>query len=155
MPGALSMVSRGVSPLFSSLLLAMIVLSVGAYVVIYVLSHLNYLEQQMESSQERLLYRFSQSIALLSTYINDGMLYILMSTGDTYAVIRGVYVNNTLYTSNCLISIDGSTPSSISGGVYVAPHSFVSINCSVGPASFAKVVVVYDGGEVVAYARVS
>ncbi len=148
-------VERGISPIFSAILLTLIVLSVGAYVVIYAISHLNYLKQQMSSSEERLIFRFSQSIALLSTYINNGVLYVLMSTGDTYAVLKDIYVNDTLYTSNCLVSIDGSAPTPFRSGIYVAPHTFVAISCSIGTATFAKVTVVYGGGEVVAYAKAS
>ncbi len=148
---------RGVSPLVSAVIMTLIVLGVGAYVVAYAITNFHSIAQRISYSSQRALLEMSQDIAVLAAYINSSLsptkLYVLLATGGSPAKILAIYVNDEPYNSLCLFSVDGSTPTTISSsGIYVPPRSFVSIECP-APGTYAKVTIVYEGGEVTVYAK--
>ena len=150
-------VYKGVSPLVSSIILTLIVLGIGAYIVAYAITSFNSMTQQIESSSQRTLYQASQDLAILAAYINSSVLptklYVLAATGGSPANLLAIYVNGKLYNSQCLVSVDGSTPTLIpSKGLYIPPRSFISITCP-APGKSAVVTLVYEGGEVTARAN--
>jgi len=144
---------KGVSPLVSSLILVLVVLGVGAYVVAYAIATLDRVKQEFSSSLAREVSEESHDLGILATYINGSTLYVLLATGDTPAVLQGVYVNGSEYTPMCLVEVNGVSKT-VGSGLYVPSNSFIAIQCPLPPGSSCAVVrVVYDGGWVVGIAR--
>ena len=151
------MTFKAVSPLVSSVILMLIVLGIGVYIVAYAFMNFQLYSQRISWESQRKLLAASQDIGILATYINTlsspRKLYVLLATGGSPVKILAVYINDTLYNDRCSISINGSPPSSIpTNGIYAPPKSFIAITCSV-LGNFAKVVVIYEGGSVFAYAK--
>ncbi|NPA97605.1 MAG: hypothetical protein GXO32_08400 [Crenarchaeota archaeon] len=149
-------ITKGVSPLVSAIILTLIVLGVGAYIVAYAITSFNSMVQRIKFSNQRVLYQVSQDLAILAAYINSSALptklYVLAATGGSPAKLLAIYVDNQPYNSQCLVSVDGSTPTLIpKEGIYIPPQSFVSITCP-APGKTATVTLVYEGGEVTVHA---
>ncbi len=147
-----TVLSRGVSPYVSTIILTLIVLGVGSYLLVSALSRFQAETQNLRREAQRLEYEARQALSVVASFINGTELAIYVATGDWPTKILGIYVNDTLFMDRCSCTIVGSDEVSWS----VPPYALAYISCDLSTISssptFVDVKIVYEGGEVVTHA---
>ncbi|ALL00793.1 hypothetical protein Pyrde_0743 [Pyrodictium delaneyi] len=143
---------RGISELTSAALLALIVISIGGLVVIRVIESIQTGIQEATNQLIEAEMSLRQALGVTAAYIDSlGNLIVVLVSGDFPVKLQDVYINDTLWSSQCRAASAGRT-GPIEGFV-VQPYSIVVITCSVGAASYADVKIVYEGGSVATRAQ--
>jgi len=140
-----SRVSRGISELTATVLLALIIIAAGGLVLINYYSSWSSEWHLYASSYQKALSMVNEAVVdLVYGYYNvsEGALHLVLSVGNGGVTIDAVYINESIYwrrgdpglTVNGVQRSDGSLPSSaalvelvISRGISVAPGSELSV----------------------------
>lgn len=144
---------RGISELVSATLLALIVIIIGGIIVAKMLSELNARINQISKNLVEAEMSLSQAVDIAIAYIDgNGDLQLVVATGDFPVKLYGLYVNSTL-ASGCTVSLTNGETGALEG-FEIPAYSLARITCSLGPgAAAADVKLIYEGGEVHAYAQ--
>ncbi|NPA97511.1 MAG: hypothetical protein GXO32_07930 [Crenarchaeota archaeon] len=147
-----AVLSRGVSPYVSTIILTILVLGFGSYLIAYAVSQFGAEEQALREQVQRMEMNARQSLDVLASFINGTQLVVYLATGSWPVSIDGIYVNGTLAASMCTCSVVGSNASCSEA----PPYSVIYISCNLSPLSpsprSATIEVVYGGGEVETHA---
>ncbi|KSW12552.1 hypothetical protein CF15_07495 [Pyrodictium occultum] len=140
------------SELLSATLLALIVISVGGFLLAKVLSTVNERMNEISQSALRAENRLHQALDIAMAYIDSsGNLQVVVASGDYPVKLQRLYVNST--SANCTVYLTNGDQGPVEGFT-VPPYSLARITCSLGSgAESADVKVVYQGGEVYAHAQ--
>lgn len=142
---------KGVSEYVSALLLMLIVLGGGVIIYLTFTSSLTSERQGLERSFIETRIAVSQNLVVSAAYINYTGDLVVIIVSDHFPVrLWNVYVNDTLYTSSCTISVESSSSS-----VYryvLPPYSIGVLKCPVSGSGSVYFRITYDGGVVEGYA---
>ena len=144
---------RGISELVSASLLALIVVIIGGIILAKMLGELNARINQISESLIEAEISLSQAVDIAIAYIDrDGNLQLVVATGDFPVKLHGLYVNSTP-ASSCTVSLTTGETGALEG-FDIPAYSLARITCSLGPGAVAAdVKLIYEGGEVHAYAQ--
>ncbi len=145
---------RGVSELVSASLLALIVVIVGGAVAAAIMQHAAATRQLAEQEYINNVLKARQELEIAITYIDGNDLVAIIVTDNMPVRLNDVYINGTLVTGNCRISLNnGETVTSIKG--YTLPYyTAATLRCTMPHAAqYAKLLIVYEGGEAYAEAK--
>ncbi len=138
---------KGISEYVSALLLMLIVLGAGAIIYLTFTSTLTSEKQGIEKSFIESRIAMSQNLVVSAAFINStGNLVVVLVSDNTHVRLWNVYINDTLYTDSCTITVD-STPSSVYQYV-LPPYSVGVLKCPVGNSGSVYFRITYDGGAV-------
>ncbi len=138
---------RAISEYASAIMLAIIVLASGAAIYIYAMSVVNSSYQRIQNELMQAEQSMRQDIVISAAFISGSTLVAFLVAGDFPTKILGVYINETpatctLYIGNSAYSLPATIP----------PYTLAVLKCPVS-GTFAKLRVVYGGGEVVKYVK--
>ena len=144
---------RGISELVSASLLALIVIIVGGIIVAKMLGELNSRINQISENLVEAEMSLSQAVDIAIAYIDgNGDLQLVVAAGDFPVKLHGIYVNSTP-ASGCTVFLTNGETGALEG-FEIPAYSLARITCSLGPdALAADVRLIYEGGEVHAYAQ--
>jgi hypothetical protein len=144
---------RGVSEYTATLIVAIITLAAGAAIFIYSYRLVDtYYSALATATQEA---EQSTSIAILATYINSSKLVVIGSTGSRPATLYAVYINESLAARcNVTLTTRDTGAGQLPQQLYTVPsyRAFVIVCSLSSQPSSAKVKLVFNGGEAVAWA---
>lgn len=144
-------VLRAVSELVSAALLALIAISVGGLVLAWLTGYLQLGSQSLERQLVRSQLAALQEASVAAAYVDAaGVLHVYVATGPNPVRIDYVYVNGTLYDSNCSVYYD-SVSEGLPGAL-VPGYTVAEVRCSLPSPSPAEVRIIYGGGVLLAYA---
>jgi len=147
----LGAVLRAVSELVSAALLALIAISVGGLVLAWLTGYLQLGSQSLERQLVRSQLAALQEASVAAAYVDAaGVLHVYVATGPNPVRIDYVYVNGTLYDSNCSVYYD-SVSEGLPGAL-VPGYTVAEVRCSLPSPSPAEVRIIYGGGVLLAYA---
>ncbi len=138
---------RGISEITSAALLTLIVLIVGSFVIARILGALEHGLSEAQGKIVRIEQEMGSTLVVMAAYKpTDTSVKVVLVSGEYPVKLLAVYVNDELWTANCLV--DGSPVN----GYMVAPDTLAVLECSGVPSGTVSVKIVYEGGEVAAFA---
>lgn len=142
---------RAVSELVSAALLALIAITVGGLVLAWFTGYLQLGGQAVEKQLVRSQLAALQEASVAAAYVDSsGVLHVYIATGPNPVTINDVYVNGTLYDSNCTVYYN-STAHTLPD-VVVPSYAIAEVRCSLPSPVPAEVRIIYGGGVLLAYA---
>ena len=142
---------RAISELVSAALLALIAITVGGLVLAWFTGYLQLGSQSVERQLVRSQLAALQEASVAAAYVDSsGVLHVYVATGPNPVTINSVYVNGTLYNSNCTVYYDSA--SEALPDARVPGYALAEIRCSLPSPAPAEVRIIYGGGVLVAYA---
>jgi len=144
----LAKVRRGVSEIFSALLVVMITVAVGLTVYLTAVDYIGSQESAMANQLMRAQARATEDLIIVRAYINSttGELWITVATSSGGVTIYDVYVDNSL-----------AEPIGFSLPITLGPNELVTLGPFSSPTVSSgshTITVVTDYGNVIGYAEV-
>ncbi len=139
---------RGVSEIFSALLVVMITLAVGLTVYFVIIDYLNNQESATANQLMKAEYSATRDLVIVRAYINgsDGDLWIIVSTSSGGATIYDVYVDNIL-----------AEPKGFQLPLHLGPNELVKVGPFSSPTTSPgnhKITIITEYGTETGYAEV-
>ena len=145
---------RGVSELVSASLLALIVVIIGGAITVTIMQHIAITRQLAEQEFENSIFKARQELEITISYIDGNDIIAIVATDNMPVKLNDVYINGSLATRNCTLSLNnGETVTNIRD--YIIPYyAAATLRCTMPhPAQYARLLIVYEGGEAYAEAK--
>ena len=145
---------RGISELISASLLALIVVVIGGAITATIIQHITATRQLVEHEFRDSILKARQELEITIAYIDGNNIIAIIATDNMPVKLNDVYINGTPVTRNCTLSLNnGETITDIRG--YIIPYyTAATLRCIMPhPARYARLLIVYDGGEAYAEAK--